>query len=144
MDRKVIPNKSSTGFHILRLDKGEEIVETLYNYCKQHGISLGTVQAIGAASTITVGYFNTTTKEYFSSTFDGDLEITSLSGNISTQQGETYLHLHITFADEQSNCKGGHLNSATISGTCEMILTEIEDSVDRQFSEEIGLNLLRF
>lgn len=39
---------------------------------------------------------------------------------------------------------GGHLNEATVSATCEMVIQIIDGKVDRYFDEEIGLNLFRF
>ena len=47
-------------------------------------------------------------------------------------------------ADEAGNVYGGHLTEAVISGTGELVLTEIEGTVDRKFDEEIGLNLFEF
>jgi len=58
--------------------------------------------------------------------------------------GEVYLHLHVTLADETCHVYGGHLNSATISATGEIIIDVIDGSVGRQFSTEIGLNLFEF
>jgi len=57
---------------------------------------------------------------------------------------EVYLHLHITVSNHDLQVYGGHLNSVVISATCEMIIDVIEGEVDRAFSEEIGLNLLKF
>ena len=45
---------------------------------------------------------------------------------------------------ERENVYGGHLTEAVISGTGELVLTEIEGTVDRKFDEEIGLNLFEF
>lgn len=39
---------------------------------------------------------------------------------------------------------GGHLNRAVVSATREMVVTAIPGAVDRAFSDEIGLNLLKF
>lgn len=58
--------------------------------------------------------------------------------------GETYVHFHISVADEQGSVFGGHLQEAVISGTGELVLTEINGNVDRKFDEEIGLNLFEF
>ena len=58
--------------------------------------------------------------------------------------GKFYTHLHMSAGNAQGQVFGGHLNRAVISATCEMIVTVIDGQVDRQFSEEIGLNLLKF
>ena len=130
--------------HIIRIDRGEEIVEVLTGYCAEHGVVLAMVSAIGAVGSATIGYFETATKSYHSKTVQGDLEITSLVGTVTTMDGQTYLHLHITLADETLSCVGGHLNRATVSGTCEVVLLELQGTTDRAFSDEIGLNLLAF
>ncbi|GAH90072.1 unnamed protein product [marine sediment metagenome] len=127
---------------IVRIDKGEEIVETLKQFCKENKIKLGTISGIGATDRVTIGLFNTKNKQYHSQELIGDYEITNLSGNISTMNGEIYLHLHISLADSKYNTYGGHLNSAVISGTGEIVIEEIEDIIERKFNEEVGLNLL--
>lgn len=130
--------------YVVRFDKGEEVVATLTTFCKEQGIKLGSVSAIGAANDIKLGLFNTSEKNYHATTLTGDYEITSITGNISTLNKEVYLHLHITVSNHDLQVYGGHLNSVVISATCEMIIDVIEGEVDRAFSEEIGLNLLKF
>ena len=130
--------------YIIRLKKGEEIVETLKDFCSNQQIKLGKVSGIGAVNKVTVGLFDIDRKEYHSSDLIGNYEITTLTGNISTKDGETYLHLHINVADAQHKTYGGHLNSAIISATGEIIIDTIDGEVDQGFSEEIGLNLFKF
>ncbi|MHC2995016.1 MAG: DNA-binding protein [Candidatus Atribacteria bacterium] len=127
---------------IVRIDKGEEIVETLKQFCKENKIKLGIISGIGATDRVIIGLFDTKSKQYHSQELIGDYEITNLSGNISTMNDEIYLHLHISLADSKYNAYGGHLNSAVISGTGEIVIEEIEDIIVREFNEEVGLNLL--
>lgn len=130
--------------YILRIDRGEEAVATLKSFCTDHNITLGSVTAIGAANRATIGLFNTETKRYQSTELTGDFEITSLTGNISTMNGEVYLHLHATLSDNRYHAYGGHLNAAFISGTCELIIDAIDGACDREFSDDVGLNILKF
>ena len=127
---------------VTRIDKGEEIVQTLKEFCQENKIKLGSISGIGAANKVTIGLFDTKAKEYYSQELIGDYEITNLSGNISTMNKEVYLHLHITLADKNQQAFGGHLSSAIISGTGEIIVEEIDGEVERGFNEEVGLNLL--
>jgi len=130
--------------YILRIDRGEEVVATLKTFCTDQNITLGGVTAIGAANRATIGLFNTETKQYQSMELTGDFEITSVAGNISTMNGEVYLHLHATLSDAQYHTFGGHLNAAFISGTCELIIDVMDGACDREFSSTVGLNLLKF
>lgn len=130
--------------YVLRLDKGEEIVETLKEFCSQHGIKLGWIKGIGAVGEATIGLFETGKKEYHSVDLKGDYEITSLLGNISTMDGETYLHLHITLGDDKYSILGGHFARGVISATGEFLIESIDGEVDREFNDEVGLNLYKF
>jgi len=130
--------------YIIRLDKGEEILSMLKDFCSKNSIKLGTVYGLGSTNVITIGLFNTHDKKYYSKEFKGDFEILNLTGNISTMNGETYLHLHVSISDSDLRSYGGHLNSAIVSGTAEIIVESIEGAVDRKFDSEIGLNLYNF
>jgi len=127
---------------IVRIDKGEEVIQTIKKVCEDNKIKLGSISGIGAADRVTIGLFNTKSKQYQSQELIGDHEITNLSGNISTMNGEIYLHLHIGLSDSKYNAYGGHLTSAVISGTGEIVIEEIKNIVKREFNEEVGLNLL--
>lgn len=130
--------------YIVRLDKGEEILEQVRALSLKEGVRLASVQALGAVNDFTVGVFNTAEKKYYANSFQGSYEIVSLTGTIDTMGGEFYCHLHMSAGDSQGHVVGGHLNRAVVSATCEMVVTEIPGAVDRAFSEEIGLNLLKF
>ncbi|NLV89583.1 MAG: DNA-binding protein [Tissierellia bacterium] len=128
--------------YVVRLENGEEIVESIKNFAIKEGITLGNVNGIGAVNKAKIGLFKLGEKEYYSKEFEGDLEVVNLTGNISEMDGEVYIHLHIALCDDSYNMIGGHLNYAYISATGEIIIDAIEGRVDRKFNDEIGLNLL--
>ncbi len=129
---------------ILRLDPGDEIVETIKKFCFRYRIKLGTVTGIGAANSVTLGLFDVETKQYYSKILTGDHEITNLTGNITSMNNDIYLHLHISVGDRSHCMYGGHLNSAVVSATCEIFIHEINGTISRRFNEKVGLNLLEF
>ena len=129
---------------IARIDRGEEICEQLKVICLKEGVALASVSAIGAVGEFTVGVFSPESKNYKANSFSGDYEIVSLLGNVTEKEGEYYSHLHMSAADSKGHVFGGHLNSAYVSATCELVIDVAEGRVDRKFSDEIGLNLLEF
>ena len=129
---------------IARMDPGEEIQEQLRAIALAEHIQLASVSALGAINDFTVGVFNTETKVYASNRFQGPYEIVSLTGTITTMDGEYYAHLHMSAGDGSGKVFGGHLNAATVSATCEMVITVIDGQVNRRFSQEVGLNLFQF
>ena len=69
--------------YIIRIDKGEEIVEFLKKFCKDNDIKAGAINGIGTASKANIGFFDLKTKQYINKEYEGAFEITSLIGNIS-------------------------------------------------------------
>lgn len=129
---------------IVRMDKGEEILEKVREVAEKEKIKLADISALGAVSEFTVGVFDTEAKEYRANEFKGSFEIVSLTGTINTMNDEFYCHLHMSAGNEKGQVFGGHLNKAIISATCEMVITLIEGRVDRRFEEKVGLNLFQF
>lgn len=130
--------------YLVRLDRGEEVLEQVKALSLKEQISLATVQGLGAVNDLTLGVFRPTEKTYHSNRFQGCYEIVSLTGTISTMNGEYYCHLHMSAGDESGHVVGGHLNRAVISATGELVVTVIPGTVDRAFDPEVGLNLLKF
>ena len=127
-----------------RIDKGEEILQKLKEICEVENIKLASVSALGAINKLTVGVFNVDKKTYRSNEFNGNFEIVSLTGNVTTRGGDFYAHLHMSVGDADGKVFGGHLNRATVSATCEMVLDICDGTVEREFNGEVGLNLFKF
>lgn len=129
---------------IVRIDRGEEILEQLAVVAQKENIKLASVQALGATDSFTVGVYDTESKQYHSNEFNGAFEIVSLVGTVNTMKGEFYSHLHMSAGNEKGEVFGGHLNRARVSATCELVITVINGTVDRFRDEKIGLNLFDF
>lgn len=129
---------------VIRMDRGEEIVEQLMTVASREQIALAEVSALGAIGSFTVGVFYPGEKEYHANDFNGDFEIVSLTGTITEMDGKPYLHLHMSAGDREGRVWGGHLNRAVVSATCEMVVRVLDGHVGRAFSSEVGLNLLAF
>lgn len=126
---------------VARIDRGEEIVQSIKAICNKENVGLASITALGAVDHVVVGIYHVVEKKYYSNTFDGEMEITSLIGNVTTKDDEVYLHLHANFADADGHVIGGHLNEAVVSATCELFIHTIEGTVGRQPDEFTGLNL---
>ena len=131
--------------YVLRLDRGEEILQSLTHFCKKENIRLGSVEGLGASDHAMIGLYNVEEKQYHKQVFDGAMEITSLLGNISEKDGEVYLHCHINLCRDDMSVIGGHLNECRISATCELFIRKLEGVVERRLDENVtGLNLYQF
>jgi uncharacterized protein len=128
-----------------RLDRGEDLLSGLENCVRQHGITLGAVQAIGAVSQARIGCYDQAARKYNFLELARPLEITSLSGNISLSDGKTVIHAHITLADPDGRAFGGHLAEGTLVFACEFILQEYQSAtpLGREPDDSTGLRLWR-
>lgn len=129
---------------VVRMDKGEEILEKLKEVALKENIKLANINALGAVNDFTVGVYKVDEKKYYSNEFKGSFEIVSLTGTINTMNGEYYSHLHMSAGDSEGKVFGGHLNRAVVSATCEMIINVIDGRVDRVFDNDTGLNIFKF
>ena len=130
--------------YFVRIDKGEEILSQLKNLCEHEHITLAEVKALGAVDDFNVGLFDVAEKKYHTNHFTFPAEIVSLLGTVTNKDGEFYAHVHMSAADKDGRVFGGHLNTAKVSATCEMIIDVCEGTVERKFSEDVGLNLFEF
>jgi len=128
----------------IRVDKGEEIVESIKKICNESNVKLGMVTGLGAANKIVLGLFETETKKYLSQEFKGDYELCPVYGNITTIDGNIYLHCHANIAGVDHKSYAGHLTSARVSATFEGVIDIFDGTLEREFSDDIGLNLLKF
>jgi len=127
-----------------RIDKGEEIIENLLKIATSEDIRLASVEALGAVNDFTVGVYKVDEQKYYSNHFEGAFEIVSLTGTITTKNGEIYQHLHMSAGDDKGAVFGGHLNKAYVSATCEMVIRVVDGMVERKTDSETGLNLFSF
>lgn len=130
--------------YMVRIDIGEEIIESLKQLCANEQIRLGRVEAIGAADHAVIGVYDLAKKEYYPETIDEFTEITSLNGNITSMDGKPYIHLHATLADQNHVIHGGHVLEMRVGATCEMFINVPDGEVNRQKNETLGINLWTF
>ena len=133
--------KLESGF-ILRLERGEEVLTTLTDFVEQQHIQSGTIQGLGAIKDLVLGIFDPEMKEYVKQTFNEDLELGNLTGNISSLDGKPVLHCHVTVAGTDLKAYTGHLFSAIVSVTGEFFIRPFPEQITRALDEEVGLNLL--
>lgn len=128
---------------VVRIDRGEEILDKIRELAIAENIKLASVTALGATNDFTVGVFNTAEKKYYANEFKGAFEIVSLTGTINTMDGQFYTHIHMSAGNDKGEVFGGHLNRAMVSATCEMTVTVIDGDVDRYRDDDVGLNLFK-
>lgn len=126
---------------VVSVNNHASLMEAISAFCSDQHILAAEVTGIGAINSATLRFLNPVTKAYVDKTYDEQMEIASLVGNISEKDGRPYLHLHVTLGRSDYSVVGGHLLDCRINGACEVIVTRLNLSIGRRFDEETGLNL---
>lgn len=130
----------------LRIDKGEEVLETIEAVCKKEGVGAGYFHGIGACDKVILSTWIPEKEDFIHHTLTGMLEMVSLMGNVSTDwKGEPFTHSHAIFPYLEDSGEmalvAGHLEKAAISYTGEIVIRPAEEKIGRVFDEKAGIDV---
>ena len=126
------------------MNTGDEIVAALREFAESQKLSGSSFKAIGALSHAKLGWFNWETKKYeVAAELDEQVELLSLIGDIALKDGKPQLHAHLSVARRDGTAHGGHLLEARVRPTCELILTENPQHLQKALDPESGLALIK-
>lgn len=130
----------------IRVDKGENVVQTILSVCKKENIQGGYFQGIGACSTATISTYIPERNDFIDHAVSGMIEMISLMGNISTDDTDTpFQHSHAVFSYLKDNGEiavvAGHLKEAQIGYTGEIVLTPADGKIGRVFDTRAGIDV---
>ena len=129
--------------YILRFDKKEEVISELLKFCALKKINAGFFSGLGAIQETDLAWYDVDEKTYKEKTFNEKMEILNFIGNIAVMKGKTVIHCHGTFGSKDMETFGGHVKKIVVAATCEILLESFDGKIEREYSNEIGLNLLK-
>jgi len=125
-----------------RLVKGSDLIEDIKAFLKEKSIQSGIISGIGAATKVTIGYYDQKNRVYKIKTFEEPLEILSIKGNVSIKDHDVFPHIHGIFSRQDGSCIGGHVFEGTEIFAFEFEIIELSgDAFIRYYDEETGLYL---
>lgn len=142
MRAKLINNASEKTYALI-LETGEEVVAQLQQFAKENNLAASRFTAIGAFSSVTLGYFDWDKKDYEKIVVNEQVEVLSLIGDVALQDGESRMHVHVVVGKRDGSAYGGHLLQACVRPTLEIILTESPGYLRRSFDPESRLALIK-
>jgi uncharacterized protein len=123
-------------------DKGDEVIQGLTGFAKQHRLTAGQITAIGALSDAVLGFFDRQRKEYQRISVNEQVEVLSLIGDIALDNEEAKVHVHVVVGKADGTAHGGHLLEAHVWPTLEVIVVEPPAHLRRTIDRETGLALI--
>lgn len=136
-------NESPKTF-ILVFKTGDELADGLLQFAKNQNLSAASFKAVGALSSVRLGWFSWESKKYEPSvTLDEQVELLSLIGDVALKDGEPVVHAHAVIGKRDGTAHGGHLLNARIRPTCEVVLTESPVHLQKFIDADSGLALIK-
>ena len=134
----------SGDIYVVSIANHSDLTAALTAFCEEQRILSGKIDGIGAVSSATLRFYDPTTKKYVDRTFEEQMEIAALVGNISEKEGKVYLHLHATLGRSDYTSIAGHLLTAQIHGACELFIRRLHCPLGREYDPETSLQLYVF
>jgi len=113
---------------VFRFEDGKDVVESLKRVAKEYQIQSGVIlSGIGMLRDFEISFYSREKGGYVTKKFNEPVELLSLSGNISLRNNETFFHLHVALAKENTSGIGGHLKKATVHNTLEGVIVKFSE-----------------
>lgn len=134
------------GVFLVSVANHRELIGALTDFLAQCRITSAHISGIGAVNHAVMRFFDPQTKHYVDTPFDEQMELSNLTGNVAIDttngvDGATLVHIHATLGRQDYSALAGHLREATISGACEIFVTEHTVRTTKNLNRDIGLNI---
>ena len=129
--------------YVIVFDPNDEVVKGIEAFCKETDLKAASFTAIGAFSSASLGFFDLSTKEYNKIPIEEQVEVLSLMGDIIPYQDKPKLHAHAVVGKADGSAHGGHLLSAIVNPTLEVVVTELPVYLHREMNEQFGIPLIK-
>ena len=139
----MIYTQLGTDKYVLRLESGDDILKSLRQFATTKRLGASLLEGIGSLSKVKLGHYDFRTKQYRYETFEDDLEILNLSGNIASMNREPLPHVHVTLGRRDFSVIGGHLDEGSSANMVEIGLWKLPEKLVKAKDAEIGLNVLQ-
>lgn len=128
--------------YLLVMDAGDEACAEIVAFARNRDIRTASLTAIGAASSVTLGYFVPEEGEYEFTAHDEQLELASFVGDIAWGEEGPVLHAHGVLGRRDGSALAGHFREFHVFPTMEVMLIETPTRVRKARDPQTGLELI--
>jgi len=139
----MIYTQLGTDKYVMRLESRDDILQSLRQFATAKRLSAGLLEGIGSLSKVNLGHYDFKTRKYSYETFEDDLEILNLSGNIASMNRQPLPHVHVTLGRRDFSVIGGHLDEGSSANMVEIGILKLPGKLAKAKDDEIGLNVLQ-
>jgi len=129
---------------VLVFETGDELAKGLLSFAQEQKLSAASFKAVGALSSVRLGWLNWESKQYEPSVIlDEQVELPSLIDDVALKDDKPFVHAHVVIGKKDGIAHGGHLLEARVRPTCEVVLTESPTHLQRLIDPGTGFALIR-
>ncbi|MGB3025409.1 PPC domain-containing DNA-binding protein [Paradevosia shaoguanensis] len=144
MQSKLIHDAEGQQTYAIILATGDEVTACLTAFAKEAGLQAASFKAIGAFKSARLAFFDWEAKEYLPIAVDEQVEVASLTGDVAIgPDDKPTLHIHAVLGRRDGSAVAGHLLSAEVRPTLEVILTESPEYLRKKLDPNVGLALIK-
>ena len=115
--------------------RGDEVVAGLTEFAEQNHVKLAHLTGIGAFDSGVLGWFDPEKRAYKKIAINQEVEVVSLTGNITIQDGKPSLHAHCVVALSDGSTKAGHLIEGHVSLAMQVFVVDSDVPADAKSSQ---------
>lgn len=141
MHYKLLNGIGNTSYALV-FETGDEVMRLLKTFANEHSLKAAHFTAIGAFSSVELGFFDFSIKDYKHIPVNEQVEVLSLIGDVALYGDESKLHAHVVIGRSDGTAMGGHLMKAIVHPTLELIIEEAPGYLQRRIDQETGLPLI--
>ena len=143
MDSKLLYERDGRRIFAVVLKTGDEVLSSLGEFVSKEHLSAARLTAVGALSDVVLRYFDWDSKEYRDISVDEQVEVASLIGDVAVDpEGKPTLHIHLVVGKRDGSAMAGHLGTAHVRPTLEVMIDESPDYLQKQVDPSTGLALI--
>jgi len=132
-----------TDKYVLRLESGDDILQSLRQFATTKKIGASLLEGIGSLNKVKLGHYDFKTRKYRYETFEDDLEILNLCGNIASMNRAALPHVHVTLGRRDFSVIGGHMDEGSSADMVEIGIWKLPGKLVKAKDDSIGLNVLQ-
>src|SRR5271166_1459860 len=122
--------------------EGDEAFSGLLEFAEKYHVTSAHFTAIGAVNGATLGWFDPQRKMYKKIPIDGQHEVIGMSGDIALYKGKPVVHTHMVVGGPGGTTRAGHVLSAYVSPTLEVMVTVDPVAMHKRFDPDTDLTLI--
>jgi hypothetical protein len=142
MRSRLIDEQAGSHTFVLVFEAGDEAMAGLSEFAREQGLSGAHFTAIGAFSSVVLGYFDWEKKDYEPIRLDEQVEVVALIGDVALEDDAPAVHAHAVVAGADGHARGGHLLEGQVRPTLEVVLIETPAHLRKRYDPDSGLALI--